>query len=154
MTLPPDSPITPVTACTIPGRSGQDRVTTSLAFSVMGASLVRFIPFNEAGAGFAGDATGLRGGEVSQRARLRHCGRGSRLSGHDCRFTQVSRAFHEVPRLATPVSRALHAWLACPSPYFCGCAPEPRPNCTDQHEGWHVGPIGGSLNPSMRTLTP
>jgi len=27
----------------------------------MGASLARFIPFNEAGAGFAGDATGLWG---------------------------------------------------------------------------------------------
>jgi len=28
----------------------------------------------------------------------------------------VSRKFHESPRLATPVSRAFHAWLACPSP--------------------------------------
>lgn len=49
-------------------------------------------------------------------ARSRRCGRGGRLSRHDCRFTQVSRAFHEVPRLATPVSRALHAWLARPCP--------------------------------------
>ena len=30
-------------------------------------------------------------------ARLRRYGRGCRLSGHDCRFTQVSRPFHEAP---------------------------------------------------------
>ena len=92
MTLPPDSPITPVTACTIPGRSGQDRVTTSFASSVIGVSLARFIPTNEAWAGFAGDATGLRGGVTSCEARLRHCGRDGRPGGHDCCFTQVSRS--------------------------------------------------------------
>ena len=107
MTLPPDSPITPVTACTIPGRSGQDRVTTSLAFSVMGASLVRFIPCNEAGARFAGDATGLRwwgccGARLHRCGRrcgrgycwagLHCCGRGCCLDGQRHGFTLVSRA--------------------------------------------------------------
>ena len=109
MTLPPDSPITPVTACTMPGRSGQDRVTTSCAFSVMRSSLTRFIPTNEAGAGFAGDATGCGVGLLLDVARSRHCGRGGSPDRHRHGFTPVSRAFHEPPRLATTVSRALHA---------------------------------------------
>jgi len=101
MTLPPDSPITPVTACTMPGRSGQDRVTTSCAFSVMGASLVRFIPTNEAGAGFAGDATGLWGGAIAGRGEVVALREGwspgrARLPFH-ASFTRTARA-HRLSR--------------------------------------------------------
>ena len=48
---------------------------------------------------------------------LRCCGRGCRLSGHDCRFTQVSRPFHEVPTvrsaLPTTGSKSHHATEPC-----------------------------------------
>ena len=97
---------------------------------------------NEAGAPFAGDATGLRWCVVAVGVTVWTGG------------TTVSRAFHGSPGPAALVSRAFHAWLAHPSPHIPEDAPEPRPNSTDRHEGWHVGPIGGSLNPSMRTLTP
>ena len=101
MTLPPDSPITPVTACTMPGRSGQDRVTTSCAFSVMRSSLASFIPTNEAGAGFAGDATGLRGGVVAGRGEVASLRAGlsserARLPFH-ARFTPTARV-HRLSR--------------------------------------------------------
>ncbi|WP_315498576.1 hypothetical protein [Corynebacterium durum] len=61
----------------------------------MRSSLTRFIPFNEAGAGFAGDATGLRGGAIAGRgevASLRYCARDCCLDGQRHGFTRVSRA--------------------------------------------------------------
>jgi hypothetical protein len=51
----------------------------------------------------------------------RGCGVGSGVAGWGYAFagaTAVSRKFHEPTRLATPASRAFHAWLACPSPHI------------------------------------
>ena len=77
----------------------------------MGASLARFIPTNEAGAPFAGDATGLRWCVVAVGVTVWTGG------------TTVSRAFH---------------------------ARSPRISAQSEF----LGPMGDSLNPSMRTLTP
>ena len=169
MTLPPDSPITPVTACTMPGRSGQDRVTTSCAFSVIGVSLARFIPANEAGAPFGGDATGLRGvvellraglplGRVPPRFHARFTSRQGqhaslylRLCLLRCQRQRQRPSFTCVSRMKHPHSQ----------PNTCGHKPEPAPNLANRHNRRHVNPLGGSLNPpggtlnpSMRTLTP
>ena len=98
----------------------------------MRSSLTRFIPTNEAGAGFAGDATGLRGGVVAGRGCVVASLRSgwpperARLSFHarftltaragDTGFTRVSRAAKADPQVsrsqpapATPISRAFHA---------------------------------------------
>ncbi len=60
MTLPPDSPITPVTACTIPG-GPVGRVTNKLRVFSHGSQSSRFIPQRGRGT-LAGDATGPGGG--------------------------------------------------------------------------------------------
>ena len=88
----------------------------------MGASLVRFIPTNEAGAGFAGDATGLRGwgcvaagrgcvvagsGRVVAGSGRVVAGSGRVVAGErDCGFTRVSRIGGASDASFTRVSRA------------------------------------------------
>jgi len=84
----------------------------------MRSSLTRFIPANEAGAGFAGDATGLLGGGAGW-VGLQRCGEvtawRARLPFHarftltaragDTGFTRVSRAPKPTPNHAGRANR-------------------------------------------------